>query len=151
MDHILHVDRVALRMAAMYKKLGGTMNFTKKELRFVAFHHDLGKLGEPDAPFYVINHSKWHIENRKEYFKINPDLEFVSVTDRTFFMLQKYGIDITPNEFFGIRLADGIYEESNKEYMIRFEEDRHVRRTIADIIHWADHMATTIEKESDFV
>jgi hypothetical protein len=151
MDHILHVVKVSLKLAKMYESLGGTLNFTKDELAFSAFHHDLGKLGTVDEPYYILNDSKWHIENRKEYFKPNPNLEFVQITDRSFFLLQQFGISITENEFMGIRLADGMYEEPNKSYLVRFEEDRHVRRTISNILHWADHMATTIEKESDYM
>jgi len=149
-DHILNVVKFSRKLAKVYKSLGGTINFTSEELAMAAFHHDLGKLGTPDEMYYMINDSKWHIENRNEYFKHNPELEFMPVTDRAFFTLQKYGITLTENEMIGIRLTDGMYEEGNSLYLCKFGEDQQLRRTIPYILHWADHMAATIERESEF-
>ena len=47
LDHVLRVVETTLQVASMYKKMGGTINFTKEEAVFSALHHDLGKLGNP--------------------------------------------------------------------------------------------------------
>jgi len=147
MDHVLRVVDLSMQQAKLFAKSGGNVNFTAAELAFVAFHHDLGKLGGVDTPYYVLNKSDWHIKNRKEYFTHNEDLEHMPTSDRTFFLLQKYGIELSENEYFGIRLADGMYDDSNKSYLVQYTEDNVVRRNIANVIHWADRMATVIERE----
>jgi 23S rRNA maturation-related 3'-5' exoribonuclease YhaM len=45
LDHTMRVVDTALQLSGTYKKMGGTIDFTKQELIFAAIHHDLGKLG----------------------------------------------------------------------------------------------------------
>lgn len=150
-DHVMNVVRASMKVMKLFKSMGGIINFTKEELAFAAFHHDLGKLGVPNYPYYVRQDNDWHVENRKEYFTQNPDLEFMTINDRTFLTLQNYGIKLTENEYMGIRLADGMYEDANKTYMVKFDEHRQIRRSIVDVLHWADHMATRVERTTDFM
>lgn len=151
MDHVMNVVKASMKVMKLFESMGGVINFTKEELVFAAFHHDLGKLGTPEHPYYIRQDSDWHVKERKEYFKANPELEFMSITDRSLHTLQRYGIKLTDNEYMAIRLADGMYEDPNKTYFVKFEEDRQLRRNIVDVLHWADHMATKVERQSDFV
>ena len=43
LDHVVHVADTAMKMATVYKAVGGEVDFTKQELVFSALHHDLGK------------------------------------------------------------------------------------------------------------
>ena len=66
LDHVLRVIDTAIKLAPIYKETGGTIDFTKQELIFSAMHHDLGKLGTEDGPYYV-DSDDWQ-KKRNEYY-----------------------------------------------------------------------------------
>ena len=146
-DHVINVSRNAIRMMRLYKEAGGIIDFEQEELLFAAFHHDLGKLGDVGNLHYIKNDSEWHIKNRGEVYKSNTDLSYLTHTDRTFFLLNKYGIQYTEKEYFGIKLTDGMYDEDNVKYLKTFDIKKAQRSNIAHILHFADHMSTLIERD----
>ena len=149
-DHVMNVVKNSLLVRDLYTKIGGIIDFTQEELLFAAFHHDLGKLGDVEKVHYLPNDSEWHIKNRGEFYKSNPELSFLTHTDRTFFLLNKYGIQCTENEYFGIKLTDGMYDEDNVKYYKVFNPDRYLKTNIQYILHWADHMSTCKERDDIF-
>ena len=52
---------------------------------------------------------------------------------------------MTENEYLGLRLTDGLYEEANKTYYMNWSKDNQLKSNIAYILHQADLMATKIE------
>ena len=119
-DHVLRVTETALSIASLYKKTGGTIDFTKEELIFATLHHDFGKLGNPEqGPYYVDQDSDWH-RKRGEMYKQNDNIQYFKAPERGLMMLQKYGIRITEKEWLGIKLSDGIYDEGNKSYLVNY-------------------------------
>jgi hypothetical protein len=147
-DHIFNVCKNALKMKKTFEEAGGVCDFTEEELIFVAIHHDLGKLGTKEELHYAPNDSKWHIENRGELYKRNEKNSFMAITDRTLFTLSKYGIVINENEYFGIKLTDGLYDEDNEKYYKVYDTSKYLKSNIQYIMHWADHMSTVIERQS---
>lgn len=147
-DHIFNVCKNALKMKKTFEEAGGVCDFTEEELLFVAIHHDLGKLGTKEELHYSPNDSKWHIENRGELYKRNEKNSFMAITDRTLFTLSKYGIVINENEYFGIKLTDGLYDEDNEKYYKVYDTSKYLKSNIQYIMHWADHMSTVIERQS---
>jgi len=146
--HVLNVIDFSEKIMELYHTLGGDVEFTDEERIFAAMHHDLGKLGTVDQPYYITNESKWHREHQGKLFIINPKLNYMEVMDRTFFLLQYFNIQYSPNEFYGIRLADGMFEEANKAYFKDFQGTKTMSSNIAYVIHWADYMATRAEVDS---
>ena len=144
-EHVLHVTKCAKQLHKLWSDNGATINFTEEELVFAAVHHDLGKLGDLAEDYYVPQDNDWWIKNRGEYYKHNPKLQFMTVTDRALFLLQHYGVQMTENEYLGLKLTDGLYEEANKSYYIGYTPERSLRTNIAYILHQADMMATHIE------
>lgn len=144
-DHIMNVCKNAMGMMKQYKDNGGTIDFEVEELLFAALHHDLGKLGDPSGPYYIEQDSDWHRKNQGSIFKLNPDINYMDVTHRALWLLQKYGIEFTQKEMLGIMLADGLYNESNKKYFISYDENFQLKTELPYIIHWADHMSCRIE------
>ena len=63
-DHIMNVVNNSIRMMKLYEDSGGKIDFTRDELIFAAFHHDLGKLGSKGKIHYVDNPSDWHVKNQ---------------------------------------------------------------------------------------
>jgi len=147
-DHIFNVCKNALKMKKTFEEAGGICDFTEEELIFVALHHDLGKLGTKEELHYAPNDSKWHIENRGELYKRNEKNSFMAITDRTLFTLSQYGITINENEYFGIKLTDGLYDEDNEKYYKVYDTSKYLKSNIQYIMHWADHMSTVIERQS---
>lgn len=146
LDHILHVVDCSLKIAGLYSKMNGHIDFTKSELVFSALHHDLGKVGDENGPYYVTQNSDWHREKQGELYKNNEDIAYMTVTDRAFYLLQKYQVVMTQNETISMRLADGLYEESNKKYLINWTPFAG-KTNLGNIIHWGDMMASCIERD----
>tara|TARA_B100002019_G_scaffold110770_1_gene95286 strand:+ start:20848 stop:21513 length:666 start_codon:yes stop_codon:yes gene_type:complete len=144
-DHVLNVTRTAKGMCLLFKKLGGEVDFEEEELMFAALNHDLGKLGDLTGDYYLPEESDWHRKNQGSMFKINPDIQSMTVPDRAFFLLNHFGITMTQKEFLGIKLADGMYDESNEFYLKSFRLGGELKTLLPKILHWADHMATTLE------
>lgn len=146
-DHVVRVTNTSLEVSALYKKMGGTIDFTKQELIFSALHHDLGKLGNPEqGPYYLDQDSDWH-RKRGEMYKQNENLQYMKVPDRALMVLQKYGITITEKEWLGIKLSDGIYDEGAKSYLINYAPYA-MKTSLPKIVHWADHLSSQVENDN---
>ena len=62
--------------------------------------------------------------------------------------LQHFNIKVSQLEFFGIKMADGLYEEGNKPYFFEGAEWKAIKSNIGFITHYADSSATRLEKEN---
>tara|TARA_Y100001973_G_C5163672_1_gene314883 strand:- start:641 stop:1408 length:768 start_codon:yes stop_codon:yes gene_type:complete len=144
-EHVLHVTDCAIQIKKLWESNGAMINFTDEELVFAAMHHDLGKVGDLDKDYYIPQDSEWHRKNRGEIFKHNPDLQYMTVTDRAIFLLNHFGIKMSQWEYIGLKLTDGMYEEGNKTYYMSYNPDWSLKSNIAYILHQADMMATHIE------
>jgi len=147
-DHIFNVCKNALKMKKTFEESGGICDFSEEELIFVALHHDLGKLGTKDELHYAPNDSEWHIKNKGEVYTRNNKNSFMAITDRTLYTLSLYGIVISENEYFGIKLTDGLYDEDNEKYFKVYDTSKYLKSNIQYIMHWADHMSTIIERQN---
>ena len=144
-EHVLHVTDCAVQIKKLWESNGAEINFTDEELIFAAMHHDLGKVGDLEEDYYIPQDSDWHRKNQGSIFKHNPKLQYMSVTDRAIFLLGHFQIPMTEWEYIGLRLTDGMYEESNKTYYMSYNPDWALKSNIAYILHQADMMATHIE------
>jgi len=147
LDHVLRVHDISLEMTKTFHAFEGELNFTPQELRFAALHHDLGKLGEPSEPYYVEQDSDWHRKTLGQNYKYNNTIQYMRVTDRAHYMLQQYDIKITKNEWLGIHLSDGMYDESNKSYLKNNMYPYPMKTNIPYIVHVSDYLAMVIEKD----
>jgi hypothetical protein len=146
-DHILNVCKNALRMRQVFIDSGAEIDFTHEELLFAAFHHDLGKLGTKGILHYIPNDSDWHVKNRGEYYKRNGENTYMTLTDRTFFLLNLYGISYNEKEYFGIKLTDGMYDEDNVKYLKTYQDVDTIKTPLYHILHFADSMSSFIERD----
>lgn len=146
LDHILRVHDMSIQVAKLYKDSGGTLEFTPQELRFATLHHDLGKLGSPGQPYYLDQDSDWHRKNQGKNYKYNGNDQYMNVTDRALFTLQHYDVKVTQNEWLGIQLSDGMYEDANGAYLMNGMHPYPFKTNLPHIVHTADYLATQIEK-----
>lgn len=146
-DHILHVHDAAIEMTRILRKMNGWLDYTMAELVMATIHHDLWKLGIPNGePYYEEETSDWHKKNQGSMFKHNDKLPYMKVTDGALFILQSYGIALTHKETLAIKLSDGLYDESNKDYLMNYGKYP-IHTNLCYIVHWADHMSTTVERD----
>jgi len=144
-EHVLHVTKFALELREMWERNGATIDFTDEELVFATLHHDLGKVGDLDHDYYILNESEWHRKNQGKIFTHNPKLQYMTVTDRALWLLQHFSIPMNQTEYLGLRLTDGMYEKANESYLKSYLPEFSLRSNIARICHAADCMATFIE------
>ena len=147
-DHVLRVIKIADANHTMWTTMGSDCSgYTREELIFAALNHDLGKIGTRDLEMYKPNPSEWHRKNQGKIYEINPEIPFMSVPDRSLLLLQELDIKFSQNEMMGIKLHDGLYDDSNKPYFIAFRPESRMRVNLPIILHHADHMASQIEYE----
>jgi hypothetical protein len=146
-DHIFNVCRNSLSMKKVFEEAGGVCDFTDEELIFAALHHDLGKLGVKGSMHYLPSSTDWEIK-KGILFARNEDIPYMTLTDRTFFTLQEYGITYNEKEYFAIKLTDGMYDEDNQKYLKGHDIKKQLKWKLQFILHWADHMSTVIERQN---
>lgn len=144
-DHVNRVVKVASNLFELWRLLGANVeNYSKEEVVFAAINHDLGKIGSMTHDYYVPNDSKWHVE-RGQIYKINPELQFMKVPDRSIYLLQSNGISFSENEYLAIKLHDGLYSKGNESYLMAGQPEFSLKTDLPILIHHADHLSTLIE------
>ena len=118
-----------------------------EELIFAAMHHDLGKVGDMDSDHYIPNESDWHVKNQGKLYVNNPDIAFMTPPDRGLWILNQFGIKMSVNEVLGIKLADGMYDDGNIQYLKSYAPEKKLKSDMPLIIHQADMATTRIEYE----
>jgi hypothetical protein len=146
-DHIIRVVQCAFKLKDLWASMGANINYTDEELAFAAMNHDLGKIGTEEAEQYQPNDSEWHRKNLGKLYKYNSANPFMTVPERSLFLLQQRGIVVSFNEYIAIRTHDGLYDEGNRPYYISNSRESKLRSNLPILLHHADHMASRIEFE----
>lgn len=147
-DHVLRVTDNVILIYKLYSDMGiDVSKINRESLLFCALHHDLGKLGSVDDDLYIINDSEWHVKNQGKIYKINEKLHWMDCNTRSFYLLNHFGVKCTEEEWLGIKLTDGLYDESNKEYFINYDTACILKTTLPYILHQADMNAVRFEVE----
>lgn len=145
--HVMNVIENSKAIHSFYKNKGGIIDYELEELVFAAMHHDLGKLGDENGAYYEINEDDWSLKKRNMFFVRNPDIQHMDPGQRGFYVLSQFGIKYTWKEMLGIRLADGLYEECNKEYLMQFAKDKQLKTNLPRILHTADFLSANLESD----
>ncbi len=83
----------------------------------VGLLHDIGKVGDLENDLFVEQDSEWHREKLGQMYKYNESLEKMSVSHRTLFLLQHFGVSLTQEEWVAVQLAQGSHFEENRFYV----------------------------------
>jgi len=151
-DHVLRVIDCALKVNNVWVEMGvDDTTYTKEELIFSALNHDLGKIGDEENESYIPQTDQWRKDKLGEDYMFNTKVQFASVPDRGLFLLQSHGIPYTFNEMIAIQTHDGLYDESNKKYLMAFMPEQKPRTSLPFIVHQADLMAARIEFEKEWL
>ena len=147
-DHVNRVVYCSLKTKQLWEDMGANINFTEEELVFSALFHDLGKVGDGEVEGYIRQTDQWRQKNLNEQYTPNKELPFMLIQDRSLYILQKFGISLSHNEYLAIRLHDGIYDDANKAYFMSFNPDSKFRTNIVNILHQADYLASKVEYDN---
>lgn len=149
MEHVIRVVKNSLTVYDMFVELGlKTSTFGPENIVFVALHHDLGKLGYPGEgnETYLPEPEEWWRKNRGRLYVVNEKVPFMTVQDRSLFLLQHFEIEMSIEEYIAIRIHDGLFDEINKPYYITSESAK-LKSNLPYIIHTADLIASRFEYE----
>lgn len=151
-DHVNRVVNCALQLDAVWGKMGADMTtFTQEELVFSAINHDLGKFGSEEQEAYIEQKDQWRRDKLGEVYEYNNKIEFMSVPDRSLYLLLSNKIEFSKNEMLAIKLHDGVYDEANKPYLVNWLPEQKPRTSLIFILHHADMMASRIEFEKEWL
>ena len=147
-EHVNRVVRCSLAQYELWENMGCDMEtFSKEELVFSAINHDLGKVGDSANDLYVPSKNDWRKKNLGELYTFNGEVGFMTIPDRSLFLLQEAGIRYSVNEMLAIRTHDGLYDDANKPYLISRIPESKPKSAIVYILHQADLMAAIIESQ----
>jgi hypothetical protein len=152
--YIEHVNRVvsaSLEIDSIWRKFDVKPTYTTEEVVFSALNHDLGKFGTFEYEAILPNPSEWHVKNRGEIYTFNTQMDYMTVPDRGLWILSQLGIEVSKNEWLAIKLHDGLYDESNKSYLLSWGPETKLRTSLPFIIHQADLLAARIEFEREWL
>lgn len=144
--HVLNVVKAVGLVADTWKKMGTQLDFTQEEMYVSAICHDLGKIGTEEEDYYLPCEEQWMLKKGQVYV-MNPRLQYMKVAERSLMNLQRRGIMITEKEYLSIKLHDGLYEDSNKAYLISYSEEYALKTYLPHILHQADMIASKSEEK----
>ena len=108
----------ALRVTDAMRKISSALGYdisTASILR-VGLLHELGKVGDVENDYFLEQDSDWHREKLGQLYKYNEDLQKMTVSHRTLWLLQHYGVVLTRDEWEAVSSAQGNHLEENKFY-----------------------------------
>ena len=142
-DHVNRVVQFSIEQSRLLEN-GWNYYYTEEQLVFSALFHDLGKIGDGDKPNYIPQTDKWRQDKLSEMYTFNPDLDFMLIPDRSLYILQKFDIKVSHNEFLGIRLHDGVFDKANEAYFYSHNPNSRMKTNIVYVLHMADFMASKV-------
>ena len=128
-----HLVSVAATMIRLKKTLAPEIS--DEQCVIVALLHDVGKVGLPGCPQYLVNEPT---ERQKQYgypastpYRINEDLVYMTHAHRSLYLICPR-FDLLPEEAQAIVMHDGQYIEDNAAY--KFKETK-----LSILLHYADY------------
>ncbi len=112
---IEHVLKVCANMRSLNKSLD--LGLSVSSILKVGLLHDLGKVGSLEEDYFVNQDSEWHREKLGQFYKFNENLNKMSVSHRTLFLLQHFGVNLTNEEWIAIQISQGTHFEENRFYV----------------------------------
>ena len=131
---ILHALMVTNAMRKINSSL--EMGVETSSILKVGLLHEIGKVGSRTEDYFLNQDSKWHREKLGQMYKYNEALPKMTVSHRTLFLLQSYGVVLTREEWEAIATAQGHHLEENKFYS-------YTKEPLTKLLHAAKMMVVT--------
>jgi hypothetical protein len=150
-EHVIRVITAAFKLHEVWKNMGTKDTYTEEELFVSALNHDLGKIGTLEEIYVFPSTDEWRKKNLGEMYSFNTKIQYMTTPDRSLFLLQQFGIQLTSNEWIAIKTHDGLYDQANEAYLKSYGPETKPRTSLPFIIHQADLMAARIEFEREWL
>lgn len=150
-EHVIRVITAAFKLHEVWKNMGTKDTYTEEELFVSALNHDLGKIGTLEEIYVFPSTDEWRKKNLGEMYSFNTKIQYMTTPDRSLFLLQQLGIQLTSNEWIAIKTHDGLYDQANEAYLKSYGPETKPRTSLPFIIHQADLMAARIEFEREWL
>ena len=141
-DHSLRVLNNLVTLNKTYD-----WKLSKESMIISALFHDVGKVGMPGRgssyDFYLPQLDGWRRDKMGEEYTYNNDLTFMSTPDRSIFIMQHYGVQLSADEYLSIKLNDGFVVQENKQYCLKISP-------LVYGVQTADYISTMLEKGMSF-
>ena len=144
LDHVLRIIETGLDVKQQFIKMGVEVTCSDSDIILAAMFHDLGKVGDLNTPYYIVQTDEWRRNKLNEFYTYSKELENLSVTDRALWLLQYFDIKVSQEVWKAIKLADGMFDDGNTKL---FRLGTNNQNILHYIIHFADWMATVAEKQ----
>jgi hypothetical protein len=111
--------QMSLEVTSNMRKISSTfdLDISTSSILKVGLLHEIGKVGTLEKNLFVEQDSDWHREKLGQFYKYNEDILKATVPDRTLFLLQHFGVKLSPDEFYAIRLSQGAHHDENRFYL----------------------------------
>jgi len=108
----------ALSVASTMRKLNDSlkMDVSISSIIKASLLHEIGKIGDEENDLFLIQDSDWHRNNLNQNYKYNDDISKMSISHRTLYLLQKFSINLTREEWVAIQISSGSHFEENRFY-----------------------------------
>ena len=131
LQHTFNVFNVAQRLSFMVRPDESEMHKIHMEsLLFCVLVHDIGKLGYTYNPGYIEN-------DETGEWEYNKNLDHMSHEQRTLFILHKYGIRLSPDEYVAILYHAGLYSHTVNQI-------NRAETPLLLLLHTADNLSAKI-------
>mgnify|MGYP003115863716 CR=1 FL=1 len=109
----------ALEVTAVMRTLNDALGFNLPiaSVLKVGLLHEIGKVGDLKVSQFIDQDSDWHREKLGQVYKYNEDLQRMSVSHQTLYLLQHFGVNLTKDEWISIQLSQGSHFEENRFYV----------------------------------
>lgn len=108
-----------LEVAGMMRQLNDSLSMGVPILSIikVGLLHDLGKIGDLESEHFIEQDSDWHRDKLGQMYKYNEEINKMSISHRTLYILQHFSVELSKDEWLAIQLAQGSHFEENKFYV----------------------------------
>lgn len=94
------------------------LGVNKSSIALVCLFFDFGMVGKPGAPLIVLNDSEWSVNKTGQLYKFSQDDDYMLVEDRNLFLMQKYGIELSRDEFVAMKFTSRRRFDWGKSYKV---------------------------------
>jgi len=130
LEHSVNVTEQLLKMKNCLLPL-----LSDESCIIVGLFHDVGKVGLPGKPYYLVNDNKWEIEKGILY-KVNMELTAMGIATRSLFIMSPH-IKLKEEEAQAIAYHDGLFVPEG-------ESIKNKERPLTLLLHWADYWSTNV-------
>jgi hypothetical protein len=107
LDHALKILEASYKVAK-----GCNIEVSKESVILCSLFCLIGKVGDDEQDLYLPQDNKWRKDNLGENYKFNDKLRHMRATHRSLYLLQKFGVKISYDEWMAILLADGLTDDT---------------------------------------